>query len=163
MTSSRPTIAESHRLCVNLMDYCAHDSKAIAPLAGKLANSSPSGQGCQWTSVTARGRTWELPVGSAPASRSAPRRPGHRYAGFDDLLPDRFKEERSSGAGRADHQVLAALYPFQGLQRLLGGQRDRRGARVPHVEGFPVGTPLLGGARPVSGVLVPLFLRSAVL
>ena len=64
--------------------------------------------------------------------------PGHRHAGFDDLLPERFEEERFSGAGGpADHQVLAPLYPFQGLQRLLGGQRDRRGVGVPHVEGFP--------------------------
>ena len=65
-----------------------------------------------------------------------------RASGLDDGLAEGFEEERLPGPGwPADDEVLAAVDPFQGPQRLLGGCRDRRRRRVPGGEGFAGGEP----------------------
>ncbi len=68
--------------------------------------------------------------------------PGDPASGLDHGLAEGFEEERLPGpGGAADDQVLPAVDPFQGPQRLLGGGGDGGGGRVPGVEGFAGGEP----------------------
>jgi hypothetical protein len=73
--------------------------------------------------------------------------PGDPQALLDGVVAEGFEQERLPGPRRsADHEVLAATDPFQGLQCLLGGGGDRRQGRVPGLEGLAGGESGRGAA-----------------
>lgn len=54
-------------------------------------------------------------VGVDEAAEVLEGEPGHPPSGLHDELAEGFEQERLAGAGGgADHQVLAAVHPFQG-------------------------------------------------
>ena len=86
--------------------------------------------------------------------------PGDVHPLFDGELAERFEEECFSGPGRsAEDEVLFAVQPFQGSQRLLRRRWDGGRVEFPGVERFAGGERRPGPAGGQGGPVPPGDLR----